>query len=770
MANTLTKDGSPFIPGSPGYPPSDPGTAGHPAYCLSVVTQVPQYKIIQVPFDSRPTIVVEIPPATPGAVRFVDANGREHWYKSIPNPQYGYAGPISLYVGEKTVVTTQCYPATPGVPFPGIPERPSVPANYNLGWSGSAVSIEHLAGRGTYTFSVLGPCVGVITGFNDRDEGSSYFEIDHGLSFAGSRFRVMEGGVYKTAAAAFATSDVFKIIRGPMGAVYYVKNGSLVYTSASTSAGEVFVDCSLYSYGDQIRDASLSVTIPSAYANHSAAGVGTIDGLTSFSTNGEFNPSQDAAGIGVLPAMVGTAYATVTRAAGVLDAMTGQAVGGYGDGSHYFIIAENELGPMLGFAEANAIAPPYCIANGEIPGMVGFALAHTGQSAIANGILPGLTGFSTDTTGAYQREGLIDGMVGEASVAPWPPIAFGYGELAALEGQGFGQVDIVVDPDGNPATYGGHGNFAALEGHGYGGGVGRGSFAALTGAASAVLTIVGTGIGSFGAIEGVGAGVLTFVGKGSGSFAALTGTSYGGGSGLGELAALEGTASGFVGLVGRGLGNFAPLEGIGLGVVGLVGRGLGEFAALEQVIAGSGLGDFAALEGIASGLIVVTATYEGYNFTLVVTKDGLTTYPSRVTTFPFHKIVRFKDRYIGVAADGLYVLGGDTFAGSPIVSDVITAETDFSTDKKVMDTVKRPRSMWLDGRFGNDLEVSMISSELENDAYGNVIPSDGAGNCRVIFGRGVRARHWGYRFRNVDGEDFMLNGMSPEIDVLKRMR
>ena len=61
---------------------------------------------------------------------------------------------------------------------------------------------------------------------------------------------------------------------------------------------------------------------------------------------------------------------------------------------------------------------------------------------------------------------------------------------------------------------------------------------------------------------------------------------------------------------------------------------------------------------------VVVITYEAYAVNL---KPGpkMPNQVTRYTNYPFNQILRFKNRYIGVADDGLYELGGDTDYATP---------------------------------------------------------------------------------------------------------
>ena len=70
---------------------------------------------------------------------------------------------------------------------------------------------------------------------------------------------------------------------------------------------------------------------------------------------------------------------------------------------------------------------------------------------------------------------------------------------------------------------------------------------------------------------------------------------------------------------------------------------------------------------------LVDAAREGYSINLAT--SGVTHYPD----YPFDNILRFKDRFFGVKADGVYELTGDTDDGAEILAAIKTFESDFGS-------------------------------------------------------------------------------------------
>ena len=163
----------------------------------------------------------------------------------------------------------------------------------------------------------------------------------------------------------------------------------------------------------------------------------------------------------------------------------------------------------------------------------------------------------------------------------------------------------------------------------------------------------------------------------------------------------------------------------------------------------------------AVGSSGAAVTYEAYSVSLLADDQTAVTH---YTNYPFNQIVRFGSKYYGVATDGLFELTGDLFDAVPIVAVVRTVETDFKARE-----VKRPISMYVAGRVGGDFSVAVTSAEIKEYAYTyRPVDKTGARNYRVIFGKGIRARYLSYVFSNTRGEDFDIDELTPEVDVLRR--
>lgn len=138
---------------------------------------------------------------------------------------------------------------------------------------------------------------------------------------------------------------------------------------------------------------------------------------------------------------------------------------------------------------------------------------------------------------------------------------------------------------------------------------------------------------------------------------------------------------------------------------------------------------------------IVTATYEAYAINLNhVPKRGVEPVDemTRYTNFPFTQVVRYKNSYYGVGADGnLYLLEGTADVATPIPWAFKTAMTDFDSPTK-----KTIASGYFSGRFGPASALALYSGEDGGTVYSYSTPRDAlAQNHRQKFGKGLKERY-----------------------------
>jgi hypothetical protein len=125
----------------------------------------------------------------------------------------------------------------------------------NEGWNAGARSKKVCDGDFQLQFSLAASTAGACIGLNNSDTDASFREIKHAFMFQrnagqGNVF-VYESGVRKAILGTFVNADRFTIRRNG-SVITYLKNDTILYTSAVPSIGPMFVDTSLYAAGDSI--------------------------------------------------------------------------------------------------------------------------------------------------------------------------------------------------------------------------------------------------------------------------------------------------------------------------------------------------------------------------------------------------------------------------------------------------------------------------------------------------------------------------------------
>lgn len=170
---------------------------------------------------------------------------------------------------------------------------------------------------------------------------------------------------------------------------------------------------------------------------------------------------------------------------------------------------------------------------------------------------------------------------------------------------------------------------------------------------------------------------------------------------------------------------------------------------------------------VAHGGPTVAIVYEAYAINLEMADKAGLVYPvSRYTNFPFDQVIRLKGNYYGVAADGLYLLGGATDHASPQPKAITYAwRTHFTDDDSPM--LKTVAQAYLAGRIGAQATVTLIAgdSPAHDYAYDVRIPAT-ARNYRQKFGLGIKTRYFGIGMRGA--KELELDGV--ELDVFKMTR
>lgn len=130
---------------------------------------------------------------------------------------------------------------------------------------------------------------------------------------------------------------------------------------------------------------------------------------------------------------------------------------------------------------------------------------------------------------------------------------------------------------------------------------------------------------------------------------------------------------------------------------------------------------------------------------------------TRYTAWPFTQVVRFGDSYFGVAADGLYEIGGQTNDGAPINWQFQTCITDFKDPNK-----KTVASVYVGGQAGPAVTYTLVSGDDPDRTYPySTTKTVERRNHRQKFGLGRRARY--YALGLAGGGDLAVDSIELEL-------
>lgn len=164
---------------------------------------------------------------------------------------------------------------------------------------------------------------------------------------------------------------------------------------------------------------------------------------------------------------------------------------------------------------------------------------------------------------------------------------------------------------------------------------------------------------------------------------------------------------------------------------------------------------------------MVAVVYEAYSINLeMADKAGIVYAASRYTNFPFEQILRWKGDYYGIAADGVYLLGGTTDHATPDPMPIPYAWKTLSTDDDSPQK-KTVVSAVFGGRMGAQSAVQLFAGDDEPREYEYKVQREAvARNYRQKFGRGIKARY--FAVGSSGEEEIELSTLDLEIQELTR--
>lgn len=137
------------------------------------------------------------------------------------------------------------------------------------------------------------------------------------------------------------------------------------------------------------------------------------------------------------------------------------------------------------------------------------------------------------------------------------------------------------------------------------------------------------------------------------------------------------------------------------------------------------------------------------------------------TNYGFESIAQYNDKVFGVSEDGIFLLTGDTDAGTLIPASVKSGFMDFDKPQ-----VKRMEGVYF-GYHGGQIQVTV-------DVYGHgggsntyTMPAKtvaAPGSNRVILGKGLASRYWRVKVSNLDGGYFDVDNIEFDVAASKQRR
>lgn len=141
---------------------------------------------------------------------------------------------------------------------------------------------------------------------------------------------------------------------------------------------------------------------------------------------------------------------------------------------------------------------------------------------------------------------------------------------------------------------------------------------------------------------------------------------------------------------------------------------------------------------------------------------------SEYDNYVFNSLAYSPNEMLGCSDQGLYVLDGDTDAGTAIDAEIASLMLDFETSK-----LKRMSTAYIGYTSTGRLLLRVRSVDqgvYAEDWYEgrNTVAQTPPGQNRMKIGKGLRSRYWTFELTNIDGSDFELDKVELYPIVLDR--
>lgn len=137
---------------------------------------------------------------------------------------------------------------------------------------------------------------------------------------------------------------------------------------------------------------------------------------------------------------------------------------------------------------------------------------------------------------------------------------------------------------------------------------------------------------------------------------------------------------------------------------------------------------------------------------------------SEYSNFVFNSFAPFDGYYYAASDAGIFRLGGDTDAGSPILARLKTGLTDFGSSHK-----KQMVRAWLNFRNDGAILLKVSNGEQQQTEYRLTNVNDRIHPDRFVLGRGLKHVYWQFELSNTSaGADFEIDRLEVYPLVLQR--
>ncbi len=707
--------------GSAGVP-SKPGSPAIPAYNVTTTKRVPVFGVYP-----------SIPGINPNTIT------------DLTGPDINRQIPLSY----KNVTTTIYYPGTPAVAAtPGrAASAGQTTQDFNLGWNSSAVAIASMENDGRLAFESLPSTQGAVVGLSGTNPGKNYREIAFGLYVSNGFVQVIESGVLKGSQQLLLAADVLSIERRG-GVITYYLNDALFYASETSSAGTLLALADLYAGGDSVINALFA---PALYGdNYSDTSAQPASARSASS-------ASSAASVSLQPVTSTSSGTTYVGARVSLQPVTGFSSESASSRSTV------TLQPVTSDAYDDIQSPDYAVSAVATAFVVSAGHMFTGEIGDADVVTQSVESLSAN----YAYGTTI------ASAQPVLALSFEFPKVDGYALTGLtSKFSLVASGSERPQnTFAGELSFGATA---------RAGHFAKVAMPNARLLATGVGVVVGRAYLSAPPSFVTASGKGGGVARATmtlsTSPTLRAYSGAVLSVRVGGqykvTASGTQGGLAKATMRLPLCTLVASGKPALFGRAVLTGPAMRAAPSSRALMLAPGFKLVAYGTAVVALDYEAYAVNLLTAADNnpqnqyelKSGQVTHYTNFPFTQIVRHHNSYYGVAADGLYLLEGDTDAGAPIAWSFRTALTDASSKQ-----FKRVRSVYIGGRLISQVTVTLVVGEAQDLTYAYTTPrGSDLQTYRQMFGKGVRTRYFAIELSDATGGFIEIDSLDLENEILER--